>query len=466
MKEFVINAAETPVQKGSSQQDPTNMQQNNDDSVSIDAEADIPREKSVEMVKRRYSPRRDVSESRGGNTIEFATLSLFIAGFVLTVVVGILGLMYFSKQKNQEKEDVLGTTEPELEYKKDLEDSFVYTDGFNIFQARDFGDDVRQLTDYKDEKEYKIGSMQVIDNEHIGYFKCGSDSEDTGCKIYKVVVPTEEVILVRTIDKSLKLSRLAWADLSTYAYTTVNSNGTSVNIEYVHDNNVKKIERFPPNVKGDRGIFIEDSSKLIFSPEKDRLAYIDTTAGRGFNFTVYIYDVNGGIVDKIVDATMPVWKDKDTIIYRRYANNDAGYLYKRDLVKKESSRITYSHEASYDPVIQGNFLVWWEMGGSGNTYVYDVTKSKGELLEQGSAYPVWIGKNEIMYAKTRECGQEECMDPGTIDLETQFLVEDYYVKNLTTREVIKVVVNSGDLQNGVISLYTRFLTRDRAFDSL
>lgn len=385
---------------------------------------------------------------------------------IIAVIFAYLNIKQKTENNNEDNQDVLGIEEQKEDTSESssvienipasLKDKIFYTDGFNIYQAIKDGSDQIKLTDYKKIQGVKIEEVELIDEKNLGFSRCKRTSGNYECQILTVNLETQDVKPVKEIDNDLLLMQLTWANTEQYAYTVLNNNLNKLSIKYVSRQDEKEIAEIEIFETGRRE-FIEDDMQLRFSPNHNRIYYINTSAGTGFNFSINVYDLEGNLLDQIENATMPVWKDNNKLIYRRYSNSETGYLYLRDVIKKQSSNLKQSAEAAYNPEALEESVLYWEASGLGKSYLYYLQRNTTILLGDSTAFPVWLSKEEIIFAKTRKCKIAECEIQNSIEFDTQFVVEEYFVHDIKSENETKINIDIRYLKRGIVTWYNRYI---------
>lgn len=402
------------------------------------------------------------------NKIQKVSYRVIFLGIItgILIIIAVIFAYLNIKHKIEDNQDVLGIEEQKEDSSDSssvmenvptsLKDKIFYTDSFNIYIATKDGSDQVKLTDYKKIQGIKIEEVELIDEKNLGFSRCKRTSGNYECQILTVNLETQDVKTVKEINNDLLLMQLTWANNEQYAYTVLNNNLNKLSIKYVNRQDEKEIVEIEIFETGRRE-FIEDDMQLKFSPNHDRIYYINTSAGTGFNFSINVYDLEGNLLDQIEDATMPVWKDNNKIIYRRYSNSETGYLYLRDVTKKHSSNLKQSAEAAYNPKALEESVLYWEATGLGKSYLYYLQRNTTILLGDSTAFPIWLSKEEIIFAKTRKCKIAECEIQNNIEFDTQFVVEEYFVHNMKSENETKINIDTRYLKRGIVTWYNRHI---------
>jgi hypothetical protein len=424
------------------------------------------KQKTSEKLPPIHPSKRDsVEKSEGGKKKRNCLVPFLIFLVIIFVIIsGLLAYLYYKSQQTDSTEETTVEDSPisseedeEIEevvvtVPESLRDKIIYSDFYNIYIAEKDGSDEVQLTSYPEEET--VRDITLIDENNLGYFRCIPVEGDFGCEIFTIEINSKAISSVKDISADTHISQLTWIDLNTYLYASVNEDWTIMTLTYETETGSEDIVSIPQNPAG-RGGFIEDDVQLRFSPNAEKFYYIYTGGDDGFDFSVYVYDLEGALVDEIEDATKPYWVDDATIVYRSYSNEAAGYLYQRDLNTNLSEKLEQSTQSGYDPRVLDQRIVYWEASGTGKTYLYDLESDSNEAFDGDTAFAFWLTEDEVIAAKTRACGASECQMPGMTEMETQFLAEDFYIFNLETSEETKIELDAELLRYGAITWYNR-----------
>ncbi|MBU0975266.1 MAG: hypothetical protein ABIE03_06070 [Patescibacteria group bacterium] len=390
-------------------------------------------------------------KKKGSNINCFVTI-LVILNIVSIAAAGVFAYLYFTRNNSVPKDEALPQDSEEKQEKETVDTATVqkiyFTDGYNVFQGDSDGSDQTQLTQYSVEDKGELLELELIGSDNIGFARCITDQNNLDCEIFLLDIQTKEVKTVNQLDISDYLYSLTWRDQDRYAYCT--SDGANLQIIYFNGTSSVDLKTIALP-EGERAEFIEDDTQLKFSPDKERIYLIDTRARSGFDFTIDILDLEGNLLAKIKDATNPSWLDNDRIIYRKYSNEDAGYLYTYDLTTQQSTKIEKSTNAAYAPKIQGSAVVFWDASGLGKTYLLDISKNELTTISEDSAYILWLSDKEVIFAKTRLCQANECQTPNSQDYFSQFVADKYFIYNTETKTEIEIAISKDVLVNGILT---------------
>lgn len=393
---------------------------------------------------------------------------LLLLLLIIIIAAVIFGYLYL-KSRDKDKTETPPTTEatndnnedtdtetPEEEEEEvvpaSVRDKIFYNDYYNIFMANKDGTDQVQLTEFGASEGLYVNQIELIDENLIGFFRCEMAVGDYGCKIYQLNILTKAVSVFREFGTTTVLYGLTWVDNNTYAYSA--DIDPQIKIVYVDNGIENEMSSVARQVTG-RGGFIEDDFQLRFSPNNEKLFYINTGGGNGMDFNVYLYDPNGGLLATIQNATKPAWIDNDTIVYRKYSSSSPGFLYMYDLDSRTSTKITESTENAYDPKVLGMNLVFWDRDTQGTSFIYDYANMEINTISDLAIFPLWLSQDEVIIEKTRACSAGECDMPDSLEYELNLVTDSYAVHNLDTDAETVINIDNSYLQNGIITWYNR-----------
>jgi hypothetical protein len=396
-------------------------------------------------------------------------LVILIVSALTILLVSLVVILYLhfsnkSSNKDKENEEVLGAitqkeeTIPDetTEVPEELKDVIFYTDGFNIFKANKFGREVEQITNFSKTIGLKITNIQLVNEEILGFIKCELENEQMTCKIIKYDYKKKEVLYYKVYDSSVELEKLTWLDPNNYAYSKVNKQNKEIEIYYVNTKEELLIDKIPYSRSRDIS-FVEDSITLSFSPDNQKLLYINTFSKEGFNFVTYIYSLKGEKVAQIEDSTMPAWTSNNNVIYRKYSNKNSGFLYEFDINTQKSSKLTNTLDLSYNPKILNQKVAFWELQTLGKSYIYNLDKKELYEIKENFAFPIWLNENELIVAKIDKCQKSECKTENSIEFVYQFSLEEFYIYNLSNNKKEVIDIREKYLKNGIVTWYNRSL---------
>ncbi len=361
-----------------------------------------------------------------------------------------------TNQKSENNGEVLGETNTientsEEKNQEEFRDKLFYTDNINIYRASKNGKNIIKLTNY-DNNRSRIYELEIINENFLGYFRC-----ETSCQINKLDIKTRKSSLVKEIEPSMKPVQLTWEDDNKLVYTFINNQTQELNIVYFDNGNELLIDKILI-AQGNRPSFIEDSWRLEFSPNKDKFLHIHTTSEYGLNFTTKIYDKKGNLFGEIYNSTMPAWKDNNSIVYRNYSNQNAGYLYEYNINSKQIEKIASSMPLSYLPQIANQYVVYWE--GNKNIFLLDLNTKENKLIAGNYINPIWLSQNEIILASLRNCEEYECETYGTFEYELQSVIAGYYIYNIQEEKFYDLEINPEHLNNGISTWISKHARND------
>ncbi|MDD3648171.1 MAG: hypothetical protein PHS44_06785 [Candidatus Dojkabacteria bacterium] len=377
---------------------------------------------------------------------------LVILNVVSFAIAGVFAYLYFTDSNlmtpNRNSSESSATSQSTTTTTQQTPAKMYYTDKYNIFESEATGKNPAQLTQYNTEERGELRELELIDDSFLGFVRCLTAQDSVNCVILSLNPQTKEVKTVNEIDDNKFLENISWQDKDRYVYSIVD--GTNLSINYFNGSTSQELKTIALP-EGSRGKFIEDDARLRFSPEKDKFLSIYTTARTGFDFTIDVIDLEGDLIAKIKNATNPVWIDNDHIVYRKYSNNEAGYLYNYDLETQLAIRVEKSTSAAYSPKVFGNKMVFWDATGLGKTNLLDFDKNELTAVSENSAYIIWLSDKEVIFAKTRACQTNECDDPESLDYINQFVTEKYYIYNFETKSETEIELSKDLLENGILT---------------
>ena len=347
---------------------------------------------------------------------------------VLLVILGLLFVVggtyaFIMKSVKQEKEvDIvadedggvvvkeLGEKEKVVEKKvvtskktKALNKLFYVKDG-NIFSYDITTKENKKLTSYS-ENSANIGISNVIDEKLIGFTRCLTIEGDYGCALLTLNTDTMKVEERKKLGKSEHSSGATFATATKFAYTFFDGNKWSL----VYENNgvVKKLEDITMTGEFGRGGFVEDSSKVAFSPDKKYLLQISTASPRAImDPTVHVYDLSNDKKDVIENATQPQWMDSELIVYRSYdeENQKGDGLYIYNVKTKKSEKINGVVDASYLPnVLYGTKKIVYNVYPEKEIWLYNGENGKNEKLTDLGLDPLWVNESTVVFTSIENC---------------------------------------------------------------
>lgn len=437
-------------------------------------------EEKIENIEKEKKEDRDKKKKR------ILIAIILITSIIILIVCGVIYLVLKGNEKGKEKDEggeqeqeeiEEEEKEEETETEEDVEDDIpaylegkiIYVKDNNIYIADKYGKSSSKLTDYSEESIDNIRDLHLTVEDKLGFSRCEVTTGDFGCKIYLLDIETKEVRVLKRLGKDMLISQVAIINEEKYAYST---NST---IYLYEDGNHKELVNFEVPNLGGRGGVLGDSSRLEFSPDQTKLLHIDTGATRkdGENiseFVIYVFDLEGKQLDKVEDATQPVWKDDTTIVYRTLVGGEDTneLLFERDIIKGKSTLlksacpplydkngVSIPYDGPYDPLVLGDRLIYWgiysEAFNYGKSYIYDISEDKRTELAGNIAYVIWLSESEIIYAKTVEPSGAQ----SSYEILTNFEVEGYYVRDLDTGKDTKIDIEVSVLRMGIVTWYNK-----------
>jgi len=389
---------------------------------------------------------------------KFLVIVLVSTLTVLLFTVVFVSYLHFSNESAQIAEtandNILGaeteeTTDDNIANVPDkFEDLFYYTDDSNIYEYNLKNKESTQLTNFPKSITSEIIHMQLIDEKYLGFVNCDIAITRNACKLFIHNLQTDKSEVIDEIKSNI--DNISWIDNKKYIFSQYNPVNQNIEVNLIDENESKKLATIPGSIS-DRDKFIEDSKAMSLSPNKEKVLYINTFSNNGFNFKIYIISLEGKITDQIEDATQPRWIDNKNIIFRKYSNKRAGHLYIYNLGNKKMQKLGSNIEASYNVSVINPYISFWEPSEFSNLYIYNKQDDKLLMKEEKAAYPAWISNDKIIYGKVRKCEENECRKIGTIQYESQLIVEKYIVKNIHSGYTEEINVRNKYLENGILT---------------
>jgi hypothetical protein len=202
------------------------------------------------------------------------------------------------------------------------------------------------------------------------------------------------------------------------------------------DNGIDKEIVSVQNEAGGRGGIYGDCSRLNFSPDKTKLLHIATWLRTGLDFTIYVYDLNGTLLDKVDDATKPVWKDNNTIVYEASNVNGTSGLFARNIQAKSSASVDGTVDNAYEGRILDGKLVYWELiktgnKGNGKVHTYTFVDKKDQVLQGYFSNAKWLFEDVLSMQKTRQSTQEEIDMVESITGQFGLTQENFFIRDIS-----------------------------------
>ncbi|MDD3648280.1 MAG: hypothetical protein PHS44_07345 [Candidatus Dojkabacteria bacterium] len=357
-----------------------------------------------------------------------------------------------------------------------LEDKIIYTIEGNIYIADKTGKNSKKLTDNV-EGEYMM-SVQLITDNLLGYFSCTYKTKLFHCEINTLNIDNSETTNLKEFDEVGRVEQVSFISSSEYAYSKMESDFRYA-IYYVKDAQEQKLKEWDEETYG-RGIMLYDNSRLRFSPDGDKLLHISTISRSGMDFSVYIFDLEGKLLDSIDNATFPTWKSNSEILYMSYdmlINDDSKRgLFVRDVEAKKSSKVdgafpsmyiegtsvSYPFTGGYDLIYSGDKTYYWGIFvdglNSGHSYIYDFQTNLNELLDDNLVYPVPLSGDDVIFARTEPCDDgSECAIPHSFPDLTGLKVSRYILKNVKNGKEAMIKLPEEALSGGVITESSHYI---------
>ncbi len=349
-------------------------------------------------------------EKRWLKPLVFTSLGLIL------ILLG-LGFVFAGYQLSKRETSQIPSEEPASEPTSPIstpgikgltEDKIFFVEDKNVFMIDKTGENKVQITDFSETDFGYPQSLQVIDNEYLGFYKCDTETGNFNCGIYRVSVDSKQLEEIIHEEPKNFVLQLGWDDKNTFAYTVENSQEGGWSIFLSKNGSKTTLNEIPSGMYG-RGGFVEDSSKISFSPDGTKIFQIATSSPRDpMDFNVYVFDLSSNQLAKIENSTQPAWLDDGTIIFRR--TNEG--LYSFSLSSKTERKYEGVSSQAYEPeVLDGKMkVVYWLNEDNGQVWLLDASSGEYEMLLNNAADPLWLSEEEILLAETRECSESEpCM---------------------------------------------------------
>ncbi|MBP8979002.1 hypothetical protein KBG23_00780 [Candidatus Dojkabacteria bacterium] len=283
-------------------------------------------------------------------------------------------------------------------------DKLFYVKDSNIFSYDITTKEIKKLTSYP-ENSANIGISNVIDEKQIGFTRCLTVEGDYGCALFTLNTDTLKVEERKKLGKSEHSQGATFATETKFAYAFFKGNKWSL----VYENNgvVKILEDITMTEEFGRGGFVEDSSKVAFSPDQKYLLQISTASPRAImDPTVHVYDLSNDKKDVIDNATQPQWMDSNLIVYRSYdeetQKGDGLYIY--NVKTKKSEKINGVVDASYLPnVLYGTKKIVYNVYPEKEIWLYNGENGKNEKLTDLGLDPLWVNESTVVFTSIENC---------------------------------------------------------------
>ena len=321
---------------------------------------------------------------------------------VILIVAGAIGYYFYKEKKAKESidetADLSSTPEEQIISTKD---KIFFTERGNIFMMDEFGKRT-QITKYA--KSYpEKEQLQIIDDEHLGYYECDALVGDYNCGVYRVNVSAEQIEKLVREEKDKLITHLTWYDKGTFVYT-VRVDFLEQELLYLYDNGSKgKIGEIKGRIKA-------VGRQLAFSPNGTK------TLLEAVTFSPRVLDFYGNELVKIKNATELDWIDEKTIIFRRPGEG----LYSFDILSQKEKKYETDEKAHNPKVLRDSqkvvyFTHSWVHGDkgqvvhkdNGQVWLMDLTTGKSEKLLGNASHPLWISQERILVSKNHKCPEQE-----------------------------------------------------------
>ncbi len=304
----------------------------------------------------------------------------------------------------------------------------------NIFVYDVESGTVTQLTNYPDPEatpsydadgneiaRASIGNISVLDESTIGFGKCATVTGDFGCGLYTLDRTTGvETELERfSADTFLILSAIYSPTRYAYLYEA----DSEWHLVYTNTGSDTELKLYDAAAYG-RGGFVEDSAKLLFSPDGSHLFHVSTGAPpTGMDFNVYVYALASGDETVIANATQPAWLDADRIVYRSY-NNAAGTgdgLHVYTMSTSTDTKLAGIADGAYNPAPRGDTIIY-ERPDIKQLWQYNLATNTASLFLDEALGALWATDAYVIYEAIGVCLPGDAMCGGMVDYEVEEVV--------------------------------------------
>ena len=144
---------------------------------------------------------------------------------------------------------------------------------------------------------------------------------------------------------------------------------------------------------------------------------------------------------------MPVWINDNTIIYRKYSNDEQGYLYAKE-IDKDETKLDNVFKNSYNPKFNDGQIIYWESKSEGVIHKFNYESEEDSLVKSNYVYPEYISKNEILAVSTYEC-KEECNE-SNYDKKIELYLDEVVRIDLEENEMYDLTISPEVFKNELI----------------
>ncbi len=369
------------------------------------------------MPEGRFAPNQNQVPDK-----KFKYLLLLAAGLLLVSVGSGLTYWYFTRQAPpadvQPPPTSLPTSVPETT--PVAEGKVFYSEDENIFSYDTETQEVEKWTNYPQDDlpaSTGVSDIKVIDENTLGFGRCSGASGYRDCGLYLLDLKTGEVTQKLELDETYHLSRSCWFSKDKLAYLVTTDDKWRL---YLTDGSSTRLLVDLENTPYGRGGFVEDSSKLEFSPDGSRLFHISTGSPRAIvDLTTHIYNASTGEELAVIEnSTQPDWLDDQRIVFRRYdadASSENG-LYVYIVGSGRETKFSGVTETAYRPeVLPGTDQVLYEDNPEKQLWLYDVSSKESTLVVENALSGFWLSPTQVVYSNVTSCGGE-C---GMVDYEVE-----------------------------------------------
>jgi len=268
----------------------------------------------------------------------------------------------------------------------------------------------------KQKPSISIKNIRVIDENNIGFGKCGIITGDFGCGMHVLNLETSQVIEKKKLDSNMLLLASDWHTPDIFSYLVTADEKWQVYLNT--KSGLRILEDITIETYG-RGGFVEDSEKIRFSPDGKYVLQISTSSPRSpSDFNVYVYNVGSDVKNVLSNATQPEWVDNNKIVYRKYEKEGDG-LYVYDVINQTQNKLQEIANNSYRPeVLLGGKKILYENNADKQVWLYDLSTHKNTIVVENALSPFWLTSTKIVYNEIELCnGREGC--GGMVDYEVK-----------------------------------------------
>lgn len=345
------------------------------------------------------------------SNMKFIYYSLIGLLVVMVLLVGVLGVVFMSRNSNDAKtgddtdtaDNRVEPTDEESpvteEEDKEEEKKIVYynyaTGEVGIMNEDGTGKTELEGTSIEDGQIYEVSSKSSNELSISGCI-------DSTCEIFVYNLETDTEELVLTIENAIGVSYEWSNDGETLVYYVRNVDA-GWGVYKLEGDEKTTIEEWDDEILGRGGSFADEIS-IKFSPDESKFIFTDTVGGGQLGRPIIVYDIDGDVIYDIEvssgsSATGPLWLNNDEIVYTK-----GDSLVRLNLDTDVESVLEtgfgyYSAEISPDRTK----IAATKYGDSGEieTWVYDIGADSMTLVEENFVLLKWIDNSNIL-GKTTE----------------------------------------------------------------